>query len=98
MRLDGQEVSAIRASARLAFGPDATVRLFGSRVDDERKGGDIDLHVEVPAAIDEVGARSRFFDSLFSRIDEQRVDLIVRRQDDVLRGIDVIARRDGIVL
>ena len=44
MRLTSAEVSAIKAAARSAFGDTAVVRLFGSRVDDGARGGDIDLH------------------------------------------------------
>ncbi|MGI4948519.1 MAG: nucleotidyltransferase domain-containing protein [Janthinobacterium lividum] len=98
MRLELHEITAIRRSASLAFGEDVTVRVFGSRAFDERRGGDIDLHVEVSRETDEIAARARFFDSLFGRIDEQRVDLVVHRRGEPLRGIDMIARRDGVEL
>ena len=91
-------ITAIRRAASLAFGETATVRVFGSRAFDERGGGDIDLYVEISSETDESAARDRFFDSLFSRIDEQRVDLVIHRRGDPLRGIDLIARRDGIEL
>lgn len=98
MRLTEQEVRAIKAAAMFAFGTDATVRLFGSRADDLRRGGDIDLHIEVDRSVDAWKAQSRFEDNLFARIEPQRVDVIVRRRDQPQRGIDMIARRDGIVL
>lgn len=98
MRLTAGEIRAIKVATARAFGADAIVRLFGSRVDDSRKGGDIDLHVEVAGIIDEWAARSRFEDNLFSQIEEQRVDLIVRNRADPMRGIDLIAHRDGIAL
>lgn len=98
MRLAPEEVAAIRSAAAHAFGADAIVRLFGSRADDERRGGDIDLHVEVAATIDEFVARACFEDGLFARIDEQRIDVIVRKRDAPMRGIDLIAHRDGIML
>jgi predicted nucleotidyltransferase len=42
MRLTEGEVSAIKESVHL-FDPDAKIYLFGSRADDMKKGGDIDL-------------------------------------------------------
>lgn len=98
MRLSQDEIRAIKAAATDAFGADAIIRLFGSRVDDQRRGGDIDLHVEIAADVDEWKARSRFEECLFARIDEQKVDVILKRRDDPPRGIDLIAQRDGVVL
>lgn len=48
MRLSPAEVAAIGESAVQAFGEDAVVRVFGSRLDDSRRGGDIDLHIYLP--------------------------------------------------
>ena len=98
MRLEAGEIKAIKAAALHAFGPDAIVRLFGSRADDHRRGGDIDLHIEVPPDIDPWTARSRFEENLFARIEEQRVDVIIRKQGEPEQGIDLIAHRDGILL
>jgi len=98
MRLEPAEIRAIKAAALHAFGPDATVRVFGSRVDDRRKGGDIDLHIEVDPAVDTLAAKSRFEDNLFARIEPQKVDVILRKRDSAARGIDIIAHRDGITL
>ena len=48
MRLSPLQIHAtVAATAELA-GPDALVRLFGSRLDDALRGGDIDLLVECP--------------------------------------------------
>jgi predicted nucleotidyltransferase len=46
MRLSAHERDVIREAAAEVFGPDVRVMLFGSRVDDSRRGGDIDLFVE----------------------------------------------------
>ena len=46
MRLTVDEHGLIREGTRQEIGPDRTVRLFGSRLDDSRRGGDIDWLVE----------------------------------------------------
>jgi predicted nucleotidyltransferase len=46
VRLEPQQVVAIREVVKANFGPDARVWLFGSRADDSLQGGDIDLYVE----------------------------------------------------
>ncbi len=98
MRLTAHEVAAIKAAAREAFGPDATVRLFGSRLDDSKRGGDIDLHVDTlhddPLARREIRFRSILFDVL----DEEPIDVVVRARSAPLRWIDKVALRDGTVL
>lgn len=99
MRLSPDYVEAIKTAACEAFGETAVVRLFGSRVDDTLRGGDIDLHVEADAIEDEWRARGTFEDVLFQRIEPQKVDLILtQRGGRTPRGFERIAYRDGIVL
>lgn len=98
VRLTAEEVAAIKAAVRLTFGPEAVVRLYGGRVQDQRRGGDIDLHVEAPAKVDVWRAKDEFLERLFARIDEQRVDLIVTMRGEDPTPIERIAYRDGLVL
>lgn len=98
MRLTDHEVAAIKAAAREAFGETAVVRLFGSRVDDSLRGGDIDLHVEVDPPVDEWAAKGKFEDRLFARIEPRKVDVIVHERGTTPRGFQRIGYRDGIVL
>jgi predicted nucleotidyltransferase len=51
MRLNDQQRSIIRTAVTENFGAGANVWLFGSRVDDAARGGDIDLYIE-PATDD----------------------------------------------
>ena len=99
MRLTPHEVAAIKAAAREAFGESAVVRLFGSRVDDGRRGGDLDLHIELPAAEAE---RRRgevvFRRTIWRALDRGDVDVVVAIAGAPHRWIDAAAHRTGIVL
>jgi predicted nucleotidyltransferase len=46
MRLIQEQIQIIKAAVAREFEPDARICLFGSRVDDRRRGGDVDLYVE----------------------------------------------------
>jgi hypothetical protein len=98
VRLEAYEVAAIRQAANEVFGETAIVRLFGSRVDDTLRGGDIDLHIEVDSLTDESRTRSAFERKLFERIDPQKVDVVLTVRGGTPRGFERIAYRDGIVL
>lgn len=98
MRLERYEVAAIKAAARQVFGANAVVRLFGSRVDDARRGGDIDLHIETAQPIDIWQVKDNFLERLFERIDQPRVDVIVTTRGATPSPIEAIAYRDGVVL
>ena len=98
MRLSDGEIAMIREAAREVFGPAAVVRLFGSRVDDRKRGGDIDLHVELrerPA--DDADGEFLFWDTLQARLGEQRIDIVVQALG-VERPIDAVAKSTGVVL
>lgn len=77
MRLTQDEIAAIKETAISIFGPDARVRLFGSRVDPARRGGDIDLVIEVDPDQTGFTHENRFLEALFTRIDEQKVDVLL---------------------
>ncbi len=46
MRLSKLQIDIINKLARKYFGQETTVSLFGSRTDDRKKGGDIDLLIK----------------------------------------------------
>lgn len=98
MRLTADEIDAIKLAAKQAFGESAVVRLFGSRVHDDRRGGDIDLHFEVDPGCDSDAAARMFEDLLFERIDEQRVDMIFSVRGKPLSPFERIGYRDGVRL
>lgn len=98
MRLTSDEIAAIKAAARDAFGATAVVRLFGSRIYDGRDGGDIDLHVEADAARDIWRQRLDFVLTLHRRLDHDKIDVVLSQRGGTPRGFERIAYRDGVVL
>jgi len=46
MRLTAKQIEMIRNSIRKTFGNGTSIWLFGSRIDDSKRGGDVDIYVE----------------------------------------------------
>ena len=99
MRLSPSARSIFRDTVRSVIGLDATVRLFGSRTNDDAKGGDIDLLVESDRAIDQpalvgacIGARLQL------ALGDQRIDVVIAAPNVPDQAIHRIARASGITL
>lgn len=101
MRLTEQQRIALKRAAQQCFEPDVVLRLFGSRVDDRRRGGDIDLLIETQLTDPEMIARAhtRFLSQVYVQLGEQKVDVLI---DYPTRHIDSAiyaeARQTGVVL
>ena len=98
MRLQPEEIRAIRQAASVVFGAGATVRVFGSRVHDHLKGGDLDLHLEVEPGQATLANEMRFRDLIERPLDELKVDIVMHERGRPAGPIDEIARRDGVLL
>ncbi len=95
MRLTPDQAEAIRSSIHLHMGMQSRIWLFGSRVDDQRRGGDVDLYVEPespPTLMERLRCKVALADAL-----DLNVDLVVQQT-----GLDLpiyrIARRHGVPL
>lgn len=97
MRLTPEHQAAIRTAAADAFGEDVEVWLFGSRADDSRRGGDIDLLVRPgPATTDRLFERKiRMLTRLERLLGERKVDVVVESLHDT-RPIVAIAHATGV--
>jgi uncharacterized protein len=95
MRLTTDEIAAIRQEVG-RLDPKAEVFLYGSRVDDAQRGGDIDLLVvsDKLAFRDVLRLRRGILDS----IGWQQLDLIVRRRDQLDEPLAVVARETAVKL
>jgi len=95
MRLLSQEVDTIKSVICQVFGDGARVMLFGSRVDDSQRGGDIDLYV-MPVSSPPRQKKIEALVALKSALGDQKIDLIIAQ--DTTRLIEQEALTTGIVL
>jgi len=98
MRLEPREIRAVRQAAREVFGARASVRVFGSRVHDHLKGGDLDLHLEVEPGQATFANETAFRDLIEPPLDDLKVDVVLHERGAPLSPIDEIALRDGVLL
>ena len=99
MRLTPQQAAIIRDAAREVFSADARAWLFGSCVDDRKRGGDIDLLLQtVTLPPEDVFLRKvRFIGKLHDALGEQKIDVVIEQPGDA-RGIVRIAHQTGVAL
>lgn len=102
MRLNPKERDTIARAARESFTPGTAVFLFGSRTDDNRRGGDIDLLVETPqtpSSEERVERRTRFVTRIWRELDEQRIDVVITAGDELdRRPVVAAAKQSGVLL
>lgn len=101
MRLSTFERDTLKHAAQASFEPGVVVRLFGSRVAEDLRGGDIDLLIETemrdPARI--ARAHTRFLSLVYGTLGEQKVDVLIDYPERAQRpAIFDLARRQGVVL
>lgn len=99
MRITLHNREIIRQTAAEVFGPDVRVRVFGSRVDDNAKGGDLDLLVESNKPV----AQSRrkvlkMVAKLQLRLGDQPIDVLVVDPETIQQPVHEAARQSGMVL
>jgi uncharacterized protein len=75
MRISKEKVAFLKKQITAVY-PDAEVYLFGSRVDDTKKGGDVDILVltDTPSKL---SSNNRILISFFKQFGEQKIDLLV---------------------
>ena len=91
----------IKTAARRYFGEEVRVWLFGSRVDDTKRGGGIDLYVEANLSepSQAVRAEIEFLADVKTQIGDQKIDVLVdypgrHHRPEILE----IARETGVIL
>ncbi|MDT0647424.1 nucleotidyltransferase domain-containing protein [Zunongwangia sp. F260] len=97
MRLKSSEIEEIKQVAKECFGTGAKVYLFGSRTDNTKKGGDIDLYIETTAKENLFDKKIKMLRMLYERLGEQKIDIVVNNHTKPLY-IHKVAREEGIIL
>ncbi len=99
MRLSAPQIAAIRAGAIELAGRDARVWLFGSRVRDDARGGDVDLLLELDEAVAEPAQLSAKLAAQVSRaMYGRKVDVLIKAPNLKFLPIHSIALAEGIRL
>jgi predicted nucleotidyltransferase len=93
MRISDSTASILASLSRKHFGENAQLRLFGSRANDNARGGDIDVQIIAPNSTfqNEIS-----FLADADRLLDERVDLRVQRGEELL--IDRMAMNNGVPL
>lgn len=93
MRLSRYEAEVIKHCI-LKHDPGAYVYLFGSRVDDTKKGGDIDLLILSNKIVfsDKIDIKA----AIFEKLEEQKIDIVIAK--DKKKPFVRLALKQGILL
>jgi predicted nucleotidyltransferase len=99
MRLSSEDQQAIRSIIEKEFGAQASVRLFGSRLHDDLRGGDVDLLVELPEPVaDPAVIAAALAVRIMRALKGRSVDVVLRAPNLRHLPIHDIAAREGVLL
>ena len=93
MRLSTQELQTIKATIA-PLDPHAQVYLFGSRINNNKRGGDIDLLI-ISHVISQKDRRSIKL-KLYDKIGEQKIDIVIAQ--DLSEPFVRVAKDEGVLL
>lgn len=99
MRITSQAQAAIIQTFQNFFSADDHIWLFGSRVDDTKRGGDIDLYIETQENDTRKlhDQKIKFLVNLEKKIGEQKIDVVIKTPQKIL-PIHEEARKTGVLL
>jgi len=99
MRLPPNQVQTIKGTVARLVGPASRVWLFGSRVDDSLRGGDIDLLVESDEVVpDRVRLLCKLEGALIMALGDRKLDILLKDARTPDAPVFQVARRQGVLL
>jgi|SRR3989338_2918033 len=99
MRLTDHQTRIIRQLASQVAGSQSRVRVFGSRLDDAARGGDLDLMLELPEPVDNPALMAAQMSAQVSRaMHGRKVDVLVSAPNLMRLPIHDLAFKEGELL
>jgi len=99
VRLDSKIQELIKKEVADHLGSEVVIRLFGSRVDDTQKGGDIDLLIETHHTLtNRFDLESKLAARLYIQLGGRKVDVLLTDELTQVQPIHTQALKTGIVL
>lgn len=96
MRLTDDQAQATKQLAHQIAGERAQVRVFGSRLNDDARGGDLDLMLELPDPVDNPALMAARFSARVSRLMQGRKVAVLIAAPNLMRlPIHDIASKEG---
>lgn len=84
MRLQAKEIQIIIRIAKEIYGEGVKVYLFGSRLDDKKRGGDIDLLIRTEGEKRGVLTRIHLISRLKQCLGDQKIDVVGDHEDSLV--------------
>jgi predicted nucleotidyltransferase len=99
MRLTPEQIDIIKSTAQSVLGEGAQVILFGSRVDDALKGGDIDLLMELDTRVpNKTLAIGQIYAQLIKKLGDRKIDILIKDPSTQPAAIFTVAQKTGVRL
>lgn len=99
MRLTDHQIETITTTIHQCLGEQAQVKLFGSRIDDQAKGGDIDLFINTNEPVNcPALAIAKIQAKLIMQLGDQKIDIILQAPNLQIHPINVLAESQGVLL
>ena len=99
MRLTEHQRESIKSVVTSVIGEESRIWLFGSRADDSKRGGDIDLLIETETVVpNRVGALCQLEGALAVRLGNRKIDVLLKDANTADAPIYHAARRTGVLL
>jgi predicted nucleotidyltransferase len=99
MRLTPAQINTIKSTATAVLGEGAQVTLFGSRVNDAAKGGDIDLLFELnEPVINKPLLVGKIYVKLIRLLGDRKIDILIKDPNSPAADVFDMAKIHGVRL